>query len=90
MIEESINPVIKATLNRALSVVSIDILKSNTNQKTKKPGAEKNNEKMETSKIFPIMPEYIVLLSVIKMPQSTPFMKDANIQMVKVRPVNFK
>ena len=88
--EASMNPVIKAERNNALSVVWVEILKSNTNQNTKNPGAEKNNEQIKTSKIFPISSKYVTLLSVTKMPQSNPLIKDANIQIVKVRPVNFK
>ena len=79
--EASMNPVIKDELNNALSVVWVEILKSNTNQNTKNPGAEKNNEQIETSKTFPISSKYITLLSVIKMPQSKPFIKDANIKL---------
>jgi hypothetical protein len=59
-------------------------------QKTKNPGAEKNNEQIKTSMMFPKSLKYTTLLRVIKMPQSNPLMKDANIQIVKVRPVNFK
>jgi len=55
--EASINPVIRAERNRALSVVYVEILNSSINQKIKNPGAEKNKE----TKAMPIISATISL-----------------------------